>query len=111
MQSVVETSSVKVLSSRCALENIAAFLVKLWGCLPQFLQQLSALLQMLSFSILSSCIYCVDTCTMLNTMQLHVIYSGIRANRYDSLRRAIVQTYGYQHAFTMSNLEKAGEGK
>lgn len=39
---------------------------------------------------------------------IRIRFAGIRATRYDGLRRAIVQTYGYQHAFTMSNLEKAG---
>jgi hypothetical protein len=34
---------------------------------------------------------------------------GIRAARYDSFRRMIAQTYGYQHLYTLSNLEKAGE--
>ncbi len=33
---------------------------------------------------------------------------GIRSNRFDSLRRAVVQTYGYQHLYTISNLERAG---
>ena len=34
---------------------------------------------------------------------------GIRAARYDAFRRLIVHTYGYQHLYTMANLEKAGE--
>jgi hypothetical protein len=34
---------------------------------------------------------------------------GIRAARYDAFRRMIAQTYGYQHLYTLSNLEKAGE--
>jgi hypothetical protein len=33
---------------------------------------------------------------------------GIRAARYDAFRRMIAQTYGYQHLYTLSNLEKAG---
>ena len=33
---------------------------------------------------------------------------GIRSNRYDNIRRLIVQTYGYDHLFTLSNLERAG---
>lgn len=33
---------------------------------------------------------------------------GIRSSRYDSFRRLIVQTYGYEHLFTLSNLERAG---
>jgi hypothetical protein len=33
---------------------------------------------------------------------------GIRANRYDSIRRAISQIYGFQHLITMSNFERAG---
>ena len=34
--------------------------------------------------------------------------NGISASRYDSLRRDIVQTYGYEYLFILSNLEKAG---
>lgn len=34
--------------------------------------------------------------------------NGISASRYDSLRRDIVQTYGYEYLFVLSNLEKAG---
>lgn len=33
---------------------------------------------------------------------------GIRASRYDTLRRSIIQTYGYEHLFTLSNCERAG---
>jgi vacuolar protein sorting-associated protein 33A len=33
---------------------------------------------------------------------------GIKYNRYDSLRRDIVQTYGYEYLFVLDNLEKAG---
>jgi lysine-specific histone demethylase 1 len=33
---------------------------------------------------------------------------GIRAARYDAIRRSVAHTYGYQHLYTMSNLEKAG---
>ena len=33
---------------------------------------------------------------------------GIRANRYDVIRKAIGQNYGLQHLFTLSNLERAG---
>lgn len=38
-----------------------------------------------------------------------VTAGGIRAARYDALRRMVSQTYGYQHLCTMSNLEKAGK--
>lgn len=33
---------------------------------------------------------------------------GIRSSRYDSMRRLFVQTYGYEHLFTLSNLERTG---
>ena len=33
---------------------------------------------------------------------------GIRAGKYDPIRRTIVQTFGYRYALTMWNLEKAG---
>ena len=34
--------------------------------------------------------------------------NGISSSRYDSLRRDVVQTYGYEYLFVLSNLEKAG---
>jgi hypothetical protein len=34
--------------------------------------------------------------------------SGIRTAKLDSIRRLIVQTYGYEHLYTLVNLEKAG---
>lgn len=37
-----------------------------------------------------------------------VTAGGIRSNRYDVIRKAIGQTYGLQHLFTLSNLERAG---
>jgi len=33
---------------------------------------------------------------------------GIKSSRYDSLRRDIVQTYGYEYLFVLNSLEKAG---
>lgn len=33
---------------------------------------------------------------------------GIRSNRFDGIRRLIVQTYGLPHMFTILNLEKSG---
>ena len=33
---------------------------------------------------------------------------GIQSSRYDSLRRDVVQTYGYEYLFVLCNLEKAG---
>ena len=33
---------------------------------------------------------------------------GIRSNKYDSIKRAIIQTYGYEHLFTLCSLEKCG---
>ena len=38
-----------------------------------------------------------------------VTSGGIRANRYDSIRKLIIQTYGLSHLFTLLNLEKAGK--
>ena len=35
--------------------------------------------------------------------------NGIRAGRYDQLRRLVVMTYGFHHTFTLNNLEKIGE--
>jgi len=34
--------------------------------------------------------------------------NGISSSRYDSLRRDVVQTYGYEYLFVLHNLEKAG---
>ena len=34
--------------------------------------------------------------------------NGISAKKFDHLRRLIVQTYGFEHLFTLMNLEKAG---
>lgn len=33
---------------------------------------------------------------------------GIRSNRYDSIRRTLVQVYGFQHMYTLANLERSG---
>ena len=33
---------------------------------------------------------------------------GIRAGRFDGIRKLIAQTYGFRHMFTICNLEKAG---
>ena len=33
---------------------------------------------------------------------------GIKSSKYDSLRRDVVQTYGYEYMFVLNNLEKAG---
>ena len=38
-----------------------------------------------------------------------VTAGGIRAARYDSLRRSVAQAYGFQHLCTMNNLERAGK--
>lgn len=35
---------------------------------------------------------------------------GIRANRYDAIRKTFAQTYGYSHIFTLGNLERTGLG-
>jgi hypothetical protein len=34
--------------------------------------------------------------------------AGIKSSRYDSLRRDVVQIYGYEYLFVLNNLEKAG---
>jgi hypothetical protein len=34
--------------------------------------------------------------------------NGIASSRYDSLRRDVVQTYGYEYLFVLQNLERAG---
>jgi hypothetical protein len=33
---------------------------------------------------------------------------GIRSNRYDAIRRTIVQVYGFHHVYTLVNLERCG---
>jgi hypothetical protein len=33
---------------------------------------------------------------------------GIRTSKYESIKRLLVQCYGYDQTFTLSNLEKAG---
>ena len=54
----------------------------------------------------------VERCDLYKVLRLMCIQSltagGIRSNRYDALRRMVVQTYGYQHLFLITNLEKAG---
>lgn len=37
-----------------------------------------------------------------------VTSGGIRSNRFDALRRLLVQTYGFRHLFSLNNLERAG---
>ncbi len=37
-----------------------------------------------------------------------VCSGGIKSSRYDTIRRDIVQTYGYEYLFVIHNLEKAG---
>jgi hypothetical protein len=34
--------------------------------------------------------------------------NGIKATRYDALRREVIQTYGYEYLFVLNDLEKAG---
>ena len=47
--------------------------------------------------------------TVLRLLCLHSLTSGgIRAGKYDTMRKIIVQTFGYRYALTMWNLEKAG---
>lgn len=60
-------------------------------------------------------IICEDTegVHLLMVLRLLCIQSvtsgGIRSNKLDSLRKLIVQTYGYEQLFTLCNLEKSGE--
>ena len=53
-----------------------------------------------------------DRTQMIKIFRLLCIQSvtagGIRTNKLDSVRRLIAQTYGYEHLFTLLNLEKAG---
>jgi hypothetical protein len=48
----------------------------------------------------------------LRILQLLALQSltggGIKSAKYDSLRRDVVQTYGYEYLFVLNNLEKAG---
>jgi len=54
----------------------------------------------------------VERASLYKVLRLICVQSltagGIRSNRYDALRRMVVQTYGYQHLFLITNLEKAG---
>lgn len=54
----------------------------------------------------------VDRALFYKTLRLLCIQSltsgGIRSNRYDSIKRLLVQTYGFEQLFTVSNLERAG---
>jgi hypothetical protein len=48
-------------------------------------------------------------CLVLRLMCLYSLTTGsIRYSRFDTIRRLIIQTYGYRHMFTLNNLEKAG---
>ena len=59
-------------------------------------------------------IICADTDRTLFYRALRLLClqsltaGGIRSSRYDSIRRLFVQTYGYEHLFTLSNLERTG---
>ncbi len=47
--------------------------------------------------------------TVLRLLCLQSITSGgLRGNRYDGIRRSIVQTYGFHHLYTLNNLERSG---
>ncbi len=35
---------------------------------------------------------------------------GIRTSKYEAIKRLLVQCYGFDQTFTLSNLEKAGRG-
>jgi hypothetical protein len=48
-------------------------------------------------------------CSVLRLLCLQsLVAGGIRASKFDAMRRLIVQTFGYRHAITLRNLEKAG---
>lgn len=48
-------------------------------------------------------------CAVLRLLCLQSLTAGgIRASRYDAVRRAIVQAFGYRHSLTLRNLERAG---
>ena len=53
-----------------------------------------------------------DRTLFYRTMRLLCLQSltagGIRSSRYDAIRRLVVQTYGYEQLFTLSNLERTG---
>ena len=59
-------------------------------------------------------ILCADVARteLLRVLRLLCLQSltagGIRTAKYDNIRRLVSQTYGYQHLFTLTNLEKAG---
>ena len=47
--------------------------------------------------------------TILKLLCLQSITAGgIRGTRYDAIRRSIVQSYGFQHLYTLNNLERCG---
>ncbi len=37
-----------------------------------------------------------------------VTAGGIRSNKYDNIKKLIIQTYGYEQMFTLTNLERTG---
>lgn len=55
----------------------------------------------------------VDRSMLFSILRLLCLQSltsgGIRGNKYDVLRRLIVQTYGLQQLYTLGNLERAGK--
>jgi vacuolar protein sorting-associated protein 33A len=56
---------------------------------------------------LVSCSYPVNRFLRLMCLQ-SLCKNGISSSRYDSLRKDVVQTYGYEYLFVLVNLEKAG---
>lgn len=53
-----------------------------------------------------------EATSLLKILRLLCIQSttagGIRSTRFDTIKKLIVQTYGYEHMFTVINLERAG---
>lgn len=55
---------------------------------------------------------CTERTNFFKILRLFCLSSltsnGIQAKKFDHLRKLIVHTYGYEHLFTLMNLEKAG---
>ena len=53
--------------------------------------------------------YRSQLCRVLRMMTLQSLTgNGIRAGKYDHLRRLVIMVYGFNHTFTLNNLEKLG---
>jgi hypothetical protein len=45
---------------------------------------------------------------VLRLLCLYSITNGIKSKRFEFIKRELIQTYGYEHMFTLHNLEKMG---